>query len=146
MADLKLLALDAEDLEVLSAHVQDAVVRVDDMGFAQSDNRFALLINRYAWEMGTKRSKGERKRCALRFDRVLSAEPAGFDLGARDGVMQLLTIVFEPGDVPGGEIVLSFAGGGTVRLKVECLEVRLHDLGAAWSAKGRPDHALSDSI
>jgi len=144
MTDLKLLALDSEDLEVLSACVQDAVVRVDDMGFAKSDNRFALLVNRYAWEAGEKRDNGERKRCALRFERVLSAEVTGVDLGARDGVLELLTITFQPGTLPEGEILLSFAGGGTVRLKVECLEARLHDLGATWAAKGRPSHALSD--
>jgi len=145
MTDLKLLALDNEDLEVLSACLQDAVVRVEDMGFAKSDNRFALLVNRYAWEAGEKKSAGERKRCALRFDRVLSVQVAGVDLDARDGVLELLTIAFQPGEVPEGEVTLTFAGGGTVRLVVECLEARLNDLGAAWAAKGRPSHALSDT-
>ena len=149
MTDLKLLAMDSEDLEVLSAHVQDAVLRVEDMGFAQPDKRFALLINRYAWEAGrngsgAKRTSGKRKRSALRFDRVISAQCAGFDAGAKDGVLELLTMTFQSGDLPAGEVVLSFAGGGTVRLEVECLEARLHDLGAAWAARGRPDHALAD--
>ena len=50
MTDLKLMALDGEDLEVISAHTQDATVRVGDMGFAKADRRFALIMNRYAWE------------------------------------------------------------------------------------------------
>ena len=63
MTDLKLLALDTEDLEVISAHVQDAVVRVADMGYARGDRRFALLMNRFDWESGQgRRDKGVRKR------------------------------------------------------------------------------------
>lgn len=140
MTDLKLLALDAEDLEVISATTQDAIVRVGDMGYAQGDKRFALLMNRYAWEEGGK--KGQRKRTALHFDRVEAVKAAGFDLEARDGVLELLAIRFEPTSEPAGTIELSFAGGGTVRLTVECLEARMQDLGAAWAAKLKPEHAI----
>lgn len=140
MTDLKLLALDAEDLEVISATTQDAIVRVGDMGYAQGDKRFALLMNRYAWEEGGK--KGQRKRTALHFDRVEAVKAAGFDLEARDGVLELLAIRFEPASDPAGTIELSFAGGGTVRLTVECLEARMQDLGAAWAAKLKPEHAI----
>lgn len=138
MPDLKLLALDKEDLDVISATTQDAIVRVVDMGFARSDNRFALLMNRYAWEEEGR--KGQRRRSALHFDRVNSVKVAGIDTNARDGVLELLTIGFEPADEPAGIIELKFAGGGTVRLDVECLEARLQDLGAAWAAKLKPEH------
>lgn len=144
MTDLKLLALDTEDLAVISAHVQDAVVRVEDMGYAREDKRFALLINRYAWEKDGKSKTGERKRAALRFDFVTNAQSANINLHAREGVLELLSVTFEMTDDPSGEVLLSFAGGGTVRLSVECLEVRLHDLGAAWAASARPEHDLSD--
>lgn len=145
MPDLRLLAIDTEDLEVISAYVQDAVVRVEDMGFARSDRRFALLMNRYAWEEGRERSrKGQRKRTAIHFDYVASAEASGIDLKAREGVLELLSIGFTPGDAPAGEVTLSFAGGGTVRLKVECLEARMRDLGAAWAAKAAPSHELEN--
>jgi hypothetical protein len=143
MTDLKLLALDSEDLDVISATTQDAVVRVSDMGFAQADHRFALLMNRYAWEIGAdnQRSKGQRKRAALHFDRVNGAQVAGIDLNAQQGVLELLDIRFEAKDEPAGCIELRFAGGGTVRLDVECIEARLQDLGAAWAAKAKPEHA-----
>lgn len=139
MPDLKLLALDNEDLQVVSAAVQDAVVRVGDMGFARADHRFALLMNRFAWEEGGKVK--QRKRAALHFDRVEDVKIAGIDQNARDGVLELLAITFEETNAPGGIVELAFAGGGTARLTVECLEARLKDLGAAWAAKATPEHA-----
>lgn len=142
MTELKLLALDAEDLEVISAYVQDAVIRVGDMGFVAPENRFACLMNRYAWEAETARGRGERRRTALHFERVKSVRITGIDQTARDGVLDLLTVQFVETDAPAGHIDLCFAGGGTVRLEVECIEARMKDLGAAWSAKARPDHDI----
>lgn len=145
MSQLKLLAMDAEDLEVVSAYTQDAVVRVGDMGFVPADRRFAFLMNRYAWEgekPGSRPGKGERHRAAMHFDRVLSAKVSGIDQNAKDGVLNLLSITFDEGEAPAGTVLLSFAGGGTVQLEVECIESRLQDLGAAWRAKGRPAHDI----
>ncbi|SEQ51957.1 Protein of unknown function [Devosia sp. YR412] len=143
MTDLKLIALDTEDLEVLSTHVQDAVVRVADMGYARGDRRFALLMNRFDWESGLgRRDKGLRKRAALHFDGVQSVVSNGFDPAAPEGVLNLLAISFISIDGPAGIVELSFAGGGTVRLGVECLEARLSDLGAAWAAAAKPAHSL----
>lgn len=150
MSDLKLMALDSEDLEVISAHIQDAVVRVGDMGFAKADRRFALLVNRYAWEAESttskrsKGAKGQRKRTALHFDNVDAAELTGIDIKAREGVLELLSVTFEPGTLPQGVVTLCFAGGGTVRLNVECLEAKMRDLGAAWAASGRPAHEIQN--
>ena len=140
MTDLKLLALDSEDLEVISATTQDAIVRVADMGYAQADKRFALLMNRYAWEEGGK--KGQRRRTALHFDRVEAVQAAGINLESQEGALELLAIRFLPTSDPAGTVELSFAGGGTVRLTVECLEARMQDLGAAWAAKLKPEHAV----
>lgn len=139
MPDLKLLALDTEDLDVISATTQDAVVRVGDMGFAKADSRFALLMNRFAWEEDGKTR--QRKRAALHFDRVNDVKVAGIDLNAVDGVLELLAIRFAEVETPAGTVELAFAGGGTIRLGVECLEARLQDLGAAWAAKATPAHA-----
>lgn len=140
MPDLKLLALDVEDLEVVSAYTQDAVIRVGDMGFAKSDNLFAAIMNRYAWEEGDQKSKGLRRRAAMHFDKVQEVKSKGINLSARDGILDLLSISFESSDAPNGVITLSFAGGGTVELVVECLELRLSDLGASWAAKATPSH------
>jgi hypothetical protein len=142
MTDLKLIALDAEDLEVISAHVQDAVLRTADMGYARADRRFALLMNRFDWTADQGRGKGLRKRAAIHFDAVNDVKYAGFDPAAPEGVLSLLAIVFEPGELPSGTIELRFAGGGTVRLAVDFIETRFHDLGAAWAASAKPSHAL----
>lgn len=143
MTDLKLIALDAEDLDVISATTQDAIVRTAEMGYARADKRFALLMNRFAWEDGQKASKtGIRKRAALHFDHVTSAKAAGFDPAAPEGTLELLTIRFTETDAPSGHVDLAFAGGGTVRLEVEVLEARLADLGAAWAASKKPEHAI----
>ena len=69
MPDLKLIALDNEDLDVISATTQDAVIRVADMGYARRDKRFAMLMNRFVWEEEGR--KGQRRRSALHFDKVL---------------------------------------------------------------------------
>lgn len=142
MTDLKLIALDSEDLEVISTHVQDAVIRVADMGYARKDRRFALLMNRFDWAATQPRNKGLRKRAALHFDGVTKAAFAGFDPAAPEGVVELLAIHFEPGEAPSGIIELRLAGGGTVRLEVDYIEARLADLGAAWAASAKPAHAL----
>ena len=142
MTDLKLLALDSEDLEVISAHLQDAVVRVPEMGFARADRRFALLMNRFDWTSESGRGKGLRKRAAIHFEAVTAVATSGFDPNAAEGVLNLLAITFTPTDAPSGWIELSFAGGGTVRLSVDYLEARLSDLGAAWAAAAKPTHAL----
>jgi hypothetical protein len=142
MTDLKLIALDAEDLEVISAHVQDAVVRVSDMGYARADRRFALLMNRFDWTHADKRNKGVRKRAALHFDGVTHAAFSGFDPASPEGVLELLALDFQLTDAPSGIVELRFAGGGTVRLSVDYLEARLSDLGAAWAAAAKPVHSL----
>lgn len=141
MTDLKLLALDSEDLDVISATTQDAIVRVGDMGYAKADRRFALLMNRYAWEDGGNAKAGVRKRAALHFDRVTGVKVAGIDTNSVEGALELLTIRFTESEAPSGWVDLAFAGGGTVRLEVEVLEARLQDLGSAWAAKAKPEHA-----
>jgi len=141
MPDLKLMALDTEDLDIISATTQDAVIRVGDMGYAKADQRFALLMNRFAWEEASK--VRQRKRAALHFDRVREVKVSGIDTNAVDGVLELLAIRFTQTDDPAGHIDLDFAGGGTIRLSVECLEARLQDLGAAWAAKATPVHAAT---
>ncbi len=144
-SELKLLAVDSEDLEVISAYTQDAVIRVGDMGFAKADRRFAFLMNRFAWEAETGSSrKGQRRRAALHFDNVDAVQVSGVNMAATDGVLELLSITFEPNQAPSGVVTIAFAGGGTLQLHVECLEARLKDLGAAWSAHGRPAHDLAE--
>lgn len=145
MPDLKLIALDADDLAIISAHLQDAVLKMSDLAFLPREKRFAAIANRFDWmdaiENGGAEGKGyARRRAALRFERVLAAQVQGLDLKNKAAVAELLAIRFEPGDRPQGQVTLDFAGGGAIRLNVECIEAELRDLGPAWEAKGRPQH------
>lgn len=146
MEKLKLIALDPEDLRVLSCHLQDAVIRVGDMAYVKQSMRFAAIANRFDWEGAVKSEKGEfqRRRAGLRFERVKSAQVQGIDLKQKDVVLVLLALVFEPGDEPGGTLMLKFAGGGAIRLRVECIEAELRDLGATWRTRHKPEHAAQD--
>lgn len=152
MIPLKLIALDAEDLAVISAHVQDAVVRVGDMAYLPAEKRFAALINRFDWvgavtaaESGRKQ-ECERRRTGLRFERVLRARISGISLGQKNKFLSVLAIAFESAgeDDPAGRIRIDFAGGGAIELTVECIETELKDLGAAWRARSVPDHGGPD--
>lgn len=143
---LKLTALDAEDLSILSAHLQDAVLLIGGMKYLPGEKRFAAVVNRFNWQ-GAANSKGktyERRRAGLRFDRVLSVKAQNIRQGTDDAVLELLAIEFEPTDEPAGHITLVFAGGGAIRLEVECVEAAAADLGPAWETASRPEHALDD--
>ncbi|MGE0231271.1 MAG: DUF2948 family protein [Flavobacteriaceae bacterium] len=139
MQALKLIALDAEDLDVVAAHLQDAVVRVGDLAFLPKQRRFAGLFNRFAWETASAGTP-ERRRSALRIEQVTAVRRAGITQQRPDAVLNLLSLRFTPGKSPGGAIDMAFSGGGTIRLEVECVEVALGDLGGAWAARAVPDH------
>jgi hypothetical protein len=140
---LKLVALDEEDLEIVSLHLQDAVVRVGEMAFEPSRKRFAAILNRFNWEKavgGSADQGNERRRTALRFDRVLGAQLKAVKPSQADRVLSLLAIRFEASDHPSGYVTLTFSGGASIRLQVECIEAELTDLGPAWRARSRPQH------
>jgi hypothetical protein len=138
---LRLIALDEEDLEIVSSHLQDAVVRVGEMAYLPSQKRFAAILNRFNWTKATKASnENERRRTALRFDRVLGAQIKSLRPSASDRVLSLLAVRFEPDEHPGGYVTLTFSGDASIRLHVECIEAELTDLGPAWKARSKPQH------
>ena len=143
---LRLIALDTEDLAILSAHVQDAVLKIGEMSWIREEKRFVLAMNRFAWEhagKGGRRREYQRRRSALHFERVEAVKSTGLDRDAKDAVLELLAIRFEPRENPSGDVLLDFAGGATLRLSVECLEAQLADLGPAWSTPLLPRHSLA---
>jgi len=130
-AQLKLIALDADDLAVISAHVQDARVQTSDIIWRQGEKRLVVGIDRLDWEQAQSGETAPRRLvAALRFDRVLSCKSRNIDLAAPETELELLGIEFHPTEAPGGSAVLMFNHGGALRLDVECLECELADLGA----------------
>ncbi len=142
MSNLKLMALDNEDLAVISAHMQDSVFKVGDMSFAPKLEQFSLAANRFDWARSEERKKSyERHRAALVFKRVQAVRSNGIDRRKRDEVLSLLAIRFEQrGEGPDGTIELALAGNATIVLDVECIEVQLADIGGAWETAHKPRH------
>ena len=138
---LKLVALDGDDLEVVSAHLQDSVVKVGDILWRPAEKRVVIGVNRFDWE-GAQSGVPEyrRRRAALRFDRVNCFKARNVACGDKDAVLNLLAIEFAPTDRPAGRVTLIFSGGAALRLDVECLEAELADLGPVWATAACPAH------
>lgn len=142
---LKFAVLDEEDLEVVSAHLQDAVVKIADVLWRPGEKRLVVALNRFDWERAqTGKRDYCRRRSALRFERVLSCKCRDVNPAAKDGVLNLLAVEFSETDAPSGVVTLIFSGGAALRLEVECLEAELADLGPTWTCTGRPVHAVED--
>ena len=128
---LKLIALDADDLSVISAHVQDARVQASDIVWRRDERRLVVGMNRLDWEQTLSGGTAPRRMiAALRFDRVLACKSRNIDLASPQSTLELVGIEFHPGEPPGGSALLLFSHGGALRLDVECLECELTDLGA----------------
>jgi len=141
MEPVKFVALDKDDLEVVSTHLQDAEVKVADVHWRPHEKRLVLGLARFDW-MAACAPAPEFRRCrsVLRFDRVLACKCKHVNPAGKDAVLNLLTVDFTETDAPAGVVMLTFSGGATLRLEVECLEVELADLGPAWTAAERPAH------
>lgn len=143
MDTLKLIALDEEDLQILSAHLQDSVLKVGDIEYLAADKKLVLGVNRFVWELATdgKRHRSfERRRTALLFDRVGKVKVTGIDRRYTNDILSLLAIRFIAEDAPSGIIELTFAAGKALRLEVEAIEAQLTDLGPAWETSFKPEH------
>jgi hypothetical protein len=135
---LRLLAQDEEDLAVISAAMQDAVMKVGDIVYEPAARRLTIAFNRYRWEAGG----GERVRSGLQLGGVLSVQTRRIRRTAKDAVLDLLAMTFAPGEPPGGDVTLSFAGGGDLKARVECVEVVLADVSNPWPTPRTPAHEL----
>jgi hypothetical protein len=139
LKELRLLVLDADDLAVVSAHLQDAVAKVGDMAFLPREKRFAMVVNRFDW---TSSGGGQcvRRRTGIHFERVLGARARGFDLRDRETVLNLLAVEFAEKEAPTGAVTLYFSGDAAIQLDVECVEAAMSDLGPAWTTRKQPRH------
>lgn len=140
---LKLIALDAEDLAIISVHLQDAVLQVGDLAYLPAEKRFALAARRFDWE-GAEHGHKRRRLAALHFERVVKARSTKIDPKATGIVLNLLAITFSGSEEPAGEITLHFSEGAALRLEVECIEAQMKDLGPVWEAVATPGHPDGD--
>jgi len=162
---LRLKALDAEDLAVVSAALQDAIVAVGDMGWQPDGRRFAMGVNRFMWEAapdeepaaepaGPNDGSGDepgpdgpvhyRTHCGVRFESVRRVVTRGLDLGERSRLLELLAVDGAAG-AGGAALRLVFAGGAEIRLEAEAIACLLEDLGTPWPTLRRPRHEIEDA-
>lgn len=134
MDRLKLIALDAEDLAVISSAVQDSLVPVRDCAFFRDDRRFVLLLNRFRWEQAAE--SPSRTHSALVFDDVASAQHQGVPLDEPDRVLELLAVVAESPNT----LILRFAADRAIRLEIGRLACHLEDVGEPWATPWKPAH------
>lgn len=138
---LRLLAQDAEDLAVLSAALQDAVAKIGDIRWDAQGRTLTIACNRFRWESARGKAR-ERVRSALQFGDVAGVQARNLRRDAKGAVVELLSVGFEPAEeAPAGVVTLTFAGGGDMRVTVDCLDVALADVSEPWATPRTPGHA-----
>lgn len=143
---LKLIAMDRDDLEVVSAHLQDSNVRAGEILWRPGDKRVVIALDRFDWEAASgEHPHWQRRRSALRFDRVLACKCRNLSADERDKLLNLIGVHFSETNAPGGTVTLMFSDGAALRLEVECLEAEVVDLGPVWACDGCPDHSADEA-
>ncbi len=141
---LKLRATDDEDLAVVSAVLQDAVIPIEEMAYLPEESRFVLVANRFRWEDAERDPvEGriyERVHCALVVDQVTAVRTRGVDRSRGETILSLLAVTGAP-----GAIELTFAGGGAIRVEVERVLCHLEDVDEPYPTQWRPRHAVDDT-
>ncbi len=150
MAGLRLRAMDQEDLAVISAILQDALVSVGEMVYLPEESRFVLVANRFRWEPtpGETRQDFERILSGLCIDGVTAVRRRGFNPREHDRILSLLAIQAEAPEATPDKptaLILEFAGGSTIRLEVGRLLCHLDDLGEPWPTRWRPKHPVTEA-
>jgi len=141
MDPMKLVALEQDDIEIVSTHVQDAVVKVADILWRPTEHRLVVALNRFDWESANgAEPQYRRRRSALRFDRVLACKCRNVSPKDKNAILNLLAVEFAETDAPAGVVTLFFSGDAALRLEVECLECELVDLGPTWTTVQCPAH------
>jgi hypothetical protein len=153
---IRLMAKDAEDLAVVAACLQDALVPLSEMQFLKDENRFVMLLNRFRWESASEsdlmQAKGrpvdasfadaargnERVNSGLCIDRVTAVRTRNIDRAKPGKFLSLLTVGL---DGP-NRLNLLFSGDGAIQLEIESLSLFLQDFGEAWPTQWRPDHVV----
>ena len=141
--NLKLLALNDDDLKVLSAHLQDSVILVKDMIFLKKSRTFLMMVNRFMWEdieRGIFR-ENKRIRCAVKFENVLEVKSRNISQKKKDKILELLSIDSEVKNNK-KELLITFAGNNEIVLIVEEINILLDDVGLPWKVKHVPKHQL----
>jgi hypothetical protein len=164
---LKLRTEDAEDLDIVSACLQDAIVPLGEMEYVPGEKRFVLVANRFRWEncgetadmppvdpagpavvdtggdatFATGCRTYERINCGVAFDGVEAVRRRGIDPRDRARMLELLSMRIEA-----DAVTLEFAGKAALRLEGARITCRLSDIGDPWPTQWRPRHPGNDTL
>lgn len=134
---LRLIAADAEDLDAVSAVLQDAVAKIGDFAHLPRARRFAFVANRFVWEA---RDGKARVRSGCHFDDVTAVRQTNLRLDAKNAVVEILAVRFAPAADGAGVVTIDLAGGGAIRLDVESVNAQLTDISGPWPTRMKPEH------
>ena len=132
---LRLRARSVDDLSVIAALTQDAIVPIGDIAYLEPERCFVLALNRYRWEDDVDDDARARVHAGLRFDNVNRVRYRYLDLKDRSRFLSLLTMTYDD-----GVATLHFSGGATIRLEVDSLKAALEDLDEPWPTQWEPKH------
>jgi hypothetical protein len=135
---LSLKAETPEDLAVMAALVQDAVLPITEIRYDPRSRRLALLVNRFRWEdramAEAARRPYERVQALLVIDDVQGVSSQGIDRQAADTILSVLALEWQPGEDGTGTVQLTLAGDGAIAARVECLNLTLRDVTRPYLA------------
>ena len=142
--NLKLIARTEEDLKVVSAHLQDSIVKVSDIAKLQKNKIFLIQLNRFMWEDVEKGvfRKNKRIRTVIKFENVMAVQVKNINQSKKDIFLDFLTI--ETNQMPDNnyEMIIVFSGDSIIKVISEVIEVTLDDQGEAWDTKNMPKHKV----
>jgi hypothetical protein len=130
--------MDGDDLEVMSAALQDAVTKIGDIVWEPKGGRLTIAFNRLRWEAAE--APDARVRTAIQLGCVLKVRSRNLRLSAPDAVLQLLAMTFVADEAPGGQVIFAFADGGDLAAEVECIDAALADVSEPWTPAHKPEH------
>ena len=155
---LKLRAEDRDDLKVIAACLQDALIPLSDIHYIDGERRLVMVANRFRWENcpdlpeapsgqtdGVDCGNYERVNCGILFDNITAVRRRGLDQRDRGRILELLTMDIETGDHGRTAVVMVFAGGAAIRLEGENIKCRISDIGEPWPTQFRPNHPSDDA-
>ena len=142
---LRLLAIDADDVQIISAALQDAIAHVGDIRYDPKVRTLTIMFNRFRWE-GCDGPCGERVVAALQFGDVLRVRQRGMASEDPGALVSCLALGFEAGEPPGGQVLMRFSHGGDLAAEVECIDAVLADVSEAWPATRAPDHMADEGV
>jgi hypothetical protein len=140
---LRLRAVDALDLSVIAACLQDALIPLSEMAYVADERRFMAAFTRFQRErLADPGSPDGLTQCqsVLTLSDVEAARFRGLDSRFSAVRHELLTLVAEPAEGGLTHITLLFAGDAAIQLHARGSAAMLEDFGEPWPATTMPSH------